>query len=53
MKKDTDNWLNFNADLMASFNNITIHNSKYVKVSSIKVTISLHYSEDEGTCEFF
>ena len=46
MKKDTDNWLNVQADSGASFNNITIHNSKYVKVSSIKVTISLNYSED-------
>ena len=46
MKKDTDNWLNVQADSSASFNNITIHNSKYVKVSSIKVTISLNYSED-------
>ena len=52
MKKDTDNWLNVQADSGASFNNITIHNSKYVKVSSIKVTISLHYSDDEGTCVF-
>ena len=52
MKKDTDNWLNVQADSGASFNNITIHNSKYVKVSSIKVTISLHYAEDEGTCVF-
>ena len=52
MKKDTDNWLNVQADSSASFNNITIHNSKYVKVSSIKVTISLHYSDDEGTCVF-
>lgn len=52
MKKDTDNWLNLQADSRASFNNITIHNSKYVKVSSIKVTISLHYSDDEGTCVF-
>ena len=46
MKKDTNNWLNAQADSSASFNNITIHNSKYVKVSSIKVTISLNYSED-------
>ena len=46
MKKNTDNWLNVQADSNASFNNITIHNSKYVKVSSIKVTISLNYSED-------
>ena len=46
MKKDTDNWLNLQANSRASFNNITIHNSKYVKVSSIKVTISLNYSED-------
>ena len=46
MKKDTDNWLNLQADSSASFNNITIHNSNYVKVSSIKVTISLNYSED-------
>ena len=46
MKKDTDNWFNVQVDSSASFNNITIHNSKYVKVSSIKVTISLNYSED-------
>ena len=46
MKKDTDNWLNVQADSSTSFNNITIHNSKYVRVSSIKVTISLNYSED-------
>ena len=46
MKKNTDNWLNLQANSIASFNNITIHNSKYVKVSSIKVTISLNYSED-------
>ena len=52
MKKDTNNWLNAQADSSASFNNITIHNSKYVKVSSIKVKISLNYSDDEGTCVF-
>ena len=52
MKKDTDNWLNLQANSIASFNNITIHNSKYVKVSSIKVTISLHYSDDQGYCVF-
>ena len=52
MKKDTNNWLNAQADSSASFNNITIHNSKYVKVSSIKVTISLNYSDDEGACVF-
>ena len=46
MKKDTDNWLNVKADSSTSFNNITIFNSKYVRVSSIKVTISLNYSED-------
>ena len=46
MKKNTDNWLNVRANSSISFNNITIHNSKYVKVSSIKVTISLNYSED-------
>ena len=46
MKKNTDNWLNAQAHSSTSFNNITIHNSKYVKVSSIKVTISLNYSED-------
>ncbi len=52
MKKDTNNWLNAQADSSASFNNITIHNSKYVKVSSIKVKISLNYSDDEGACVF-
>ena len=46
MKKDTDNWLNVQAHLNSPFNNITIHNSKYVRVSSIKVTIPLYYSED-------
>ena len=46
MKKNTDNWLNAQAHSSTSFNNITIHNSNYVKVSSIKVTISLNYSED-------
>ena len=46
MKKNTDNWLNVRANSSISFNNITIHNSKYVKVSSIKVSISLNYSED-------
>ena len=46
MKKNTNNWLNAQAHLSTSFNNITIHNSKYVRVSSIKVTISLNYSED-------
>ena len=46
MKKNTNNWLNAQAHSSTSFNNITIHNSKYVRVSSIKVTISLNYSED-------
>ena len=46
MKKNTNNWINAQAHSSTSFNNITIHNSKYVRVSSIKVTISLNYSED-------
>ena len=46
MKKDTDNGLNAQAHLNSPFNNKTIHNSKYVRVSSIKVNIPLYYSED-------
>ena len=51
MKKDADNRLSVQADLNLHFNNITIHNSNYVRVSSIKVTIPLYYSED--SCIFF
>ena len=46
MKKNTDHLLKAQTYENSFFNNITIHNSKYVKVSSIKVTISLNYSED-------
>lgn len=46
MKKDTHNRLNAQTHLNTSFNNITIYNSKYVKVSSIKITIPFYYSED-------
>ena len=46
MKKDTHNQLNAQIHLNTSFNNITIYNSKYVKVSSIKITIPFYYSED-------
>ncbi len=46
MKKNSDNRLNAQTHLNTSFNNITIYNSKYVKVSSIKITIPFYYSED-------
>ena len=46
MKKDTDNRLKAQTYVNLPFNNITIHNSNYVRVSSIKVTIPLYYSED-------
>ena len=46
MKKDADNRLSVQADLNLPFNNITIHNSNYVRVSSIKATVPLYYSED-------
>ena len=45
MKKN-NNRLSFQAYSNAPFNNITIHNSKYVRVNSIKVTITLHYSDE-------
>lgn len=51
MKKDIDNRLKAQTYVNLPFNNITIHNSNYVKVSSIKATIPLYYSED--TCIFF
>ena len=51
MKKDTDNRLKAQTYVNLPFNNITIHNSNYVRVSSIKATIPLYYSED--TCIFF
>ena len=46
MKKNSDNRLSAQAHLNSPFNNITIYNSKYVKVSSIKITIPFYYSED-------
>ena len=46
MKKNADNLLSAQAHLNSPFNNITIHNSQYVRVSSIKVSIPLYYSED-------